>query len=269
MSPTAPLSFINQDLRRQRFRGRSLQHAQFQQCDLRGCDFFQADLQGAKFENCRVGRRGTWAIVLFLIVPLAVLLFHAVSSLLFASLGTLPGDPAWAYVRILSTVLMVATLSAGVQTLPWPLAKVARLTLGIAVAVLMGFFYVGRWADNSVTFAIGGAIALGLLGGILTWRWQISAVEAILEILGAIAAYGYAFWTWTTGSSLFTTGNWLLGLVWAAIALVAMGITLQSLWQGGRSLQHCARTSFRRANLRGCTFLAMDMTYCDLTDAIR
>ncbi|NEQ42661.1 MAG: hypothetical protein F6K00_03495 [Leptolyngbya sp. SIOISBB] len=267
MSP--PLSFINQDLRCQSFRGRSLQHAQFQQCDLRGCDFLQADLRGAKFENCRVGTQGTGAILLCLIGPLAVLLFHAVSSLVFASMGTQPGAAAWTYVQILTMVLVIATLSAGLQTLSWPCAKVARLMLGIAITALMGFFYVGSWADNSANFAIGGAIVLGSLGGILTWRWQTPLMEAICGILGAIAAYGYAFWTWTTGSSLFTTGHWLPGFFWAVIALIAIGITLRSLWHGGRSLQRFSATSFRNANLTGCSFPNTDITHCDLTDAIR
>ena len=94
-------------------------------------------------------------------------------------------------------------------------------------------------------------------------------MDAICGILGAIAAYGYAFWTWTIGSSLFTTGHGTLGLAWAAIALVAIGITLRSLWHGGRSLQRFSVTSFRSANLTGCTFPKTDVTHCDLTDAIR
>ncbi|MEM1293690.1 MAG: pentapeptide repeat-containing protein [Cyanobacteria bacterium P01_H01_bin.162] len=267
MSPT--LRFINRDLRLQSFRGRSLQNAQFQQCDLRGCDFFQADLRGAKFEDCRVGPQDTWAITLSLTGPFAGFLFHAVSSLIFAAMGTRPGDPAGVYVQILTTVLAISTLSAGLQTGPGPFVKVARITLGIAVAALMGFFYVGSWADNSAAFAIAGASVWGLLGGLLTWRWQTPAVDASLGMCGAVAAYGYAFWTWTTGSHLVTTGNWPSGLAWAAIALLAIGITLRSLWHGGRALRRFSATSFRNANLTGCTFSYTDVTHCDLTNAIR
>ncbi|MEM6839116.1 MAG: pentapeptide repeat-containing protein [Cyanobacteria bacterium P01_C01_bin.120] len=263
-----PPSFINQDLRRQSFRQQDLQNAYFEQCDLRGCDFGQANLGKAQFVHCRMGVAGKWSIALVPLVFMAALLFHALSSLLFASLGTLPGQAAWAYVKVLTQVLAIATLAAGIQPLPWPLAKVARAVLGAAISALMGFFYIGSGTNNNPTWAVGGAIASGLLGMAVAWRWR-TRLDAIFAILGAIAAYGLAFWLWTDSSSLLTTGRWLSGLKAAPIVLISLGITLQNLAYCQRSLRRSAQTSFRRANLTHCRFVETDVTHCDLTDITR
>ncbi|MEM1310108.1 MAG: pentapeptide repeat-containing protein [Cyanobacteria bacterium P01_H01_bin.153] len=266
---SAPIRFIKQDLRRQTFRRRDLQNAHFENCDLRGCDFSQAMLRDAQFVRCRVGVSHRWVIALIPLLPITILLFHAVSSLIFASLGTLPEQAAWAYVKILTQVLAIATFAAGIHTLPWPLASVARLVLGTTVAALMGFFYVGSGTNNNPTLAMGGAIALGCFGAVLAWRWRSALMNAIWGALGAIAAYGLTFWLWTDGSSLLTTGHWLRGLGTALVALISLGITLRNLAYCGRSLQRSAQTSFRRADLTNCRFVATDMTHCNLTDITR
>ena len=269
MPPMPPVQFIHQDLRRQTFRGQPLSGAYFEGCDLRGCDFSRADLQAARFVNCRVGVSPRWAIALVPILILAGLMIHAVSTLVFGALGILPGAPAWPYVKTLYIVLAIAMLSAGWQTLPWPLVRGTRVALSTAVAALMGFFYAGRVANNDPMVAIAGAIALGLLGLGLGWRIRALWLDASLGALGAIAAYGCTVSAWTHGSSVFTSSLWAPGVGWGAIALLGIGVTLRSLGHGGRSLWQFATTSFRHATLTDCRFIGTDMTHCDLTHTIR
>lgn len=267
-----PLSFTNQDLRRRSFRHQKLQRARFDHCDLRGCDFYRADLRGAQFSHCRVGPRPLqWAIAIILILPLAALLFHAVSSLIFAAMGTLPGQTAWSYILALYGALALATIGTGLRTATrsaW-LMLLGRALTGTAIAALLGFFYGGRLTDNNVTFAVLGAAGLGVFGLLAAIRLRTMLMQAGWSILGAIAAYGLAFLLWTNGSSLLTTGQWFEGIVWCLGSGGCILITLSNLTHAGRWLRRSTTTSFWRANLIGCKFIETDVTHCDLTNAVR
>ena len=264
------LSFINQDLRRRSFRRQTLQNAHFADCDLRGCDFSQADLRGATFVRCRTGYLPQrWAIAGLVLALLGVLMFHAVSSLVFGALGTLPGQAAWPYIVALYIALAIAAVSTFLRRLFWRIAVLAQPLAGLAIAALMGFFYGGRLTDNSPTWALVGAIAGGLGGSLVTLFIRTLLMASIVGLLGAIAAYGLAFLLWVSGSNLFTTGTWGRGLVFAAVAVVLVGVTLGNLMDGMRSLKSHAATSFRQADLRNCTFSDTPVTGCDVTRVIR
>lgn len=246
-------SFTHQDLRGHSFRHQNLQHAQFWHCDLRGCDFERANLQGARLVGCRLGRwRQPWRVLVGLL-PLAGAVGMALSGLLFASLGVLPGQAAWAYVQILAGVLAVTTVAAGLQTAPWPLRRGARLGLGATLGALVGFFYVGTWTHNDPTFALGGALGLSLLGATLGWSWATATAEAGLGVLGAMGAYGETFWLWTHSSSLLTTGQWGPGLGWGGLALGSLALALRSGLYGLRLIYRGRSTSFHGANRTDCT----------------
>ena len=220
--------------------------------------------------RCRTGYLPQrWAIASPLLALLVALMFHAVSSLVFGALGTLPGQAAWPYVMALYIALAIAAVSTFLRRLSWRMATLAQPLAGLAIAALMGFFYGGRLTDNDPTFALVGAISGGLLGGLMTLIIRTSPVAAIVGLLGAIAAYGLAFLLWVSGSNLFTTGTWGKGLAIAAVAVVLVGITVGNLWDGGRSLKSHAATSFRQADLRNCTFSATPVTGCDFTRAMR
>ncbi|MEM6436879.1 MAG: pentapeptide repeat-containing protein [Cyanobacteria bacterium P01_D01_bin.115] len=265
-----PPSFINQDLRQRSFRQQTLQNAHFADCDLQGCDFSQADLRGATFVRCRTGYLAQrWAIAGLLLALLGALMFHAVSSLVFGTLGTLPGQAAWPYVVALHIALAIAAVGTFLRRLSWRITVLAQPLAGLAIAALMGFFYGGRLTDNNPTWALVGAISCGLLGGLIARLILTPLVASIVGLLGAIAAYGLAFLLWVSGSNLFTTGTWVSGLVIAAVAVVFVGVTFGNLWDGGRSLKSHAATSFRQADLRNCTFSATPVTDCDFTHAIR
>ncbi|MBE9139206.1 pentapeptide repeat-containing protein [Nodosilinea sp. LEGE 07088] len=273
VSPTmrpAHTSFINQDLRRHSFRQQALQNGHFSDCDLRGCNFYQADLRGARFIRCRTGSSLRKIAIAGLPSAIGVaFMAHAVSSLVFGALGTLPGQAAWPYVVALYISLAIAAISAALTTLSLPSPRLPQALAGLSTAALMGFFYGGRLTDNNPTVAITGAVGLGLLGCLVAGRVQMPLVNAIVTLLGAIAAYGLAFLLWVSGSNLFTTGTWGRGVVIGIVAVLCVVVTVKSLIYGWRSLRHQAATSFRQADLRACTFQATDIAPCDLTQAIR
>ena len=196
-------------------------------------------------------------------------MFHAVSSLVFGALGTLPGQAAWPYIVALYIALAIAAVSTFLRRLSWRIAVLAQPLAGLAIAALMGFFYGGRLTDNNPTWALVGAIACGLLGGLVTLLVRTLLVASIVGLLGAIAAYGLAFLLWVSGSNLFTPGTWGRGLTIAAVAVVLVGVTLGNVLDGVRSLKSHAATSFRQADLRNCTFSDTQLADCDFTQAIR
>jgi hypothetical protein len=269
MRPTH-LSFIDQDLRQHSFRQQALQNIHFSGCDLRGCDFFQADLRGARFVRCRTGYSPQRLAIAVLPLAIAVvLMLHAISTLVFSTLGTLPSHAAWPYVVALYIALAIATVSIGLTTLPWPGARIAQVVSGLVIGTLMGFFYGGRLTDNNPAFAVAGAVGLGLLGGLVTKRVQRPLIDSLVGLLGAIAAYGLAGLLWVSGSNLVTTGAWGPGMLIGAVAVCCVVVSLRIVVYGWRSLKNHGTTSFRQADLRDCSFQATDIAPCDVTHANR
>ncbi|MGF1460652.1 MAG: pentapeptide repeat-containing protein [Leptolyngbyaceae cyanobacterium] len=262
-------SFINQDLRRRSFRGQNLQNANFYQCQLQGCDFTQANLRGAKFRACGTGLSRRWILLLPIVLLLTGLLFHAVSSLLFAALGTVPGQSAWLYVQVLIVILQVGALSTALLPLAWPVTSLAKRIMGATAAALMGLFYVGSLTDNNPLFALAGAIALGLLSWAIAGKMQPAWLDAVLGAMGGVIAYSYAFWTWTGGSNLLAVRQWLTAGLALTLAVIFVVVALNSLVYCGQSLKRFASTSFCRADLTHCTFIETDVTHCDVAGAIR
>ncbi|MEM0979412.1 MAG: pentapeptide repeat-containing protein [Cyanobacteria bacterium P01_H01_bin.58] len=269
MATVSSRQFVKQVLHQRSFHRQDLRGALFSECDLRGCNFQAANLQGATFDTCRVGiAPQRLAIALIIVVLGALTMFHAVSTMLLGSIGTLPGNAAWPYVLALYIALAVAGTNAGLQTLQQPLAHPASLLTGGATGALLGFFYGGIWTDNNPTVAVISAVGVSFLGMLIVQRWFTSLSTTILGMLGAIAAYGLAFGLWTTASSYLTTGNWGWGLTWGWIAFVYLGVALRSGGYSLRSLHQFATTSFRKANLTDCTFTQTDWRQCDLGEAI-
>lgn len=279
------LKFINQDLRRRSFDRQPLQEAVFSHCDLRGCNFHQADLQGASFVACRLGPAPQrWTIAVLTLCIFAGLSGHAVSSMLFGALGTLAGDPAWPYVRALYGALEIAAVGVGAgvfaqsgktmfsmlgfRSVAWIVPGAHCLT-GLATGALLGFFYGGSFTDNNPVVAVVSAVISGLMGiglaGIAEYR-QIRLIPAGLQLMGAICTYGLAFGLWTIASAALTTGALLPGLGWGAIALGCVGIALKAIGWGVQALWLGCTTSFRQANLTGCTFMQTSLKNCDFRE---
>ncbi|MEL7316320.1 MAG: pentapeptide repeat-containing protein [Cyanobacteria bacterium J06559_3] len=267
--PSSTRQFINQDLRQRSFRRRNLRQAVFLGCDLRGCHFQGADLRGATFRDCRTGYAAVrLAIAILVLIGFAVLMFHAVSSMVFGAMGTLPGQPAWPYVLALYIVLAIAATSSGLQTFRTPFAMPIRLCTASANAALMGFFYGGSLMNNNPVSAVVGAVALGTLGLLVAGWGRTTLVSASLALLSAIATYGFTWVVWTAASDYLTTGHWNQGLILGMLAAFSVGIALRSLTSSGRLASNWAGTSFRGANLTGCGFISTRLRACDLAEVI-
>lgn len=269
MATASSRQFVKQVLHQRSFQRQDLRGAVFFECDLRGCNFQAANLQGAVFYTCRVGiAPQRLVIALTSLILGALAMFHAVSTMLLGSLGTVPGNAAWPYVLALYIALTIAATSSGLQTLRLPFTSLTQRLTGGATGALLGFFYGGIWTDNNPAIAVISAVGVGVLGLLLVRRWFAPLSATILSALGAIAAYGLAFGLWTTASSYLTTGIWGWGLTWGLVAWVYLGV---ALWNGGysvRSLRQFATTSFRQANLTDCTFTQTDLRLCDLGESI-
>lgn len=269
MATSSSLKFINQDLRQRSFKRRNLQQAVFSGCDLRGCNFQGADLQGATFIACRVGFSPvSLAIATVLIVSFALLMFYAISSMVFGAMGILPGHPAWPYTMVLYAVLAIAATSSGLQTAHRSIARPACFGTGVANGTLIGFFYAGSLTNNNPLIAILGAITLGILGLLIIWQVQNALAYALITILGAISTYGFVWVLWTSASSYLTTGSWGPGFMLAGLSILYLGATLRIVAYACQSVACHANTSFRRSNLANCTFVDTPVEICNVTEAI-
>ncbi|MEM6591417.1 MAG: hypothetical protein AAF651_06135 [Cyanobacteria bacterium P01_C01_bin.73] len=177
-------------------------------------------------------------------------MFHSTSTLIFAAMGTLPGQTAYPYWIALQLALAIATLSAALHGDRNKRSGNKRngdaqtggdqnpaLLAAATTSALMGFFYGGRLTGNNPQFAIAGAAGLGLLGLGIAYQLRHGAIKAAIAFNSAIAAYGFAFVMWTSGSNAVTAGRWLPGLPLWGTALVAIAITLKSLSQAVRALK--------------------------------
>ncbi|MEM6426761.1 MAG: hypothetical protein AAF728_16630 [Cyanobacteria bacterium P01_D01_bin.128] len=182
-------------------------------------------------------------------------MFHSTSTLIFAAMGTLPGQTAYPYWIALQRALAIATLSAALHgdrnkrngnerngderngDAQTGGDQNPALLAAATTSALMGFFYGGRLTGNNPQFAIAGAAGLGLLGLGIAYQLRHGAIKAAIALNSAIAAYGFAFVMWTSGSNGVTAGRWLPGLPLWGTALVAIAITLKSLSQAVRALE--------------------------------
>lgn len=263
-----PLKFINQTLRRRSFQGQDLNAAVFVRCDLRGCTFRGADLRQASFVQCQVGASPkARAIAVGSMVSVSLLTFHAVSTMVFSALGSSPENPAWPYVLTLYGALAITTLGVGADSF-WRWGRQgAALGMGMGSGALLGFFYGGRLTGDNPGFAIAGAVLGGLLGGWIAAGSRSNLVRAGVLLAGAIAAYGLTFGLWTMASSYLMLGKFMPGCLWGVLAWLCLNSCLGGLWQGLRAAKFHGVTSFRHAQLAGCTFKETPLSRCDVTAA--
>ncbi|MDX2244064.1 MAG: pentapeptide repeat-containing protein [Leptolyngbyaceae cyanobacterium bins.302] len=276
MSESAqPRSYVQQDLRNRSFKGQILNAADFSGADLRGCTFNNAQLVGANFERARMGRslrqRVIWvgsAIATFLLVG------HAVSNLVFGSLGQTPADKAWTYVLVLVGVSGLAGALAGVKAwLKQPFNQIAEILAGVAAGAVVGFFYAGVLAGKDPRWAIGGAVlggvALGVLG-LSTWRWRwrrlLSAI--VLRLTVALTAYGFAFLVGATALTMLNVGYLWAGFILGLLSLLYLWFTWQGLVDTVQTIRQAPGTTFCNANLTDARFSAVSVHQADFSGAV-
>lgn len=176
--------------------------------------------------------------VLRILLAIATFLLagHAVSHLIFGSLGQTPSDKAWSYVMTLTVSLGLGGAAAGVRSrLRSPFNRIATTLTGAASGAVVGFYYAGVATGKDPRWAIAGAVLGGLLLGGLALGVKTPAVETVIRVTGAIAAYGFAFLIGATALTLVNVGYFPIGLLLSLISLLYLRFTLNSILSPSRS----------------------------------
>lgn len=262
-------NFAGCDCRNRSFRGRSLIGADFTGADLRGCDFTRANLTGANLTQARLGQtRRQWFLRCNGAIAAFLLSGHAISNLVFGSLGQTPSDKAWNYVIALVVSLSLAGARPGLQWLrqTWHWRGSVALSV-IAGGAILGFFYVGTTFGKMPQWAIAGAVGMGLGAGI--WGYSNSPLHRIAsQMVSAIAAYGLMFLCGSTTLGWLGVGRLPDGLLLGAIALLYLGFADQNLRAVTQTIAQAPGTCFRRAILTDAQITPAQLAQADLTNAI-
>jgi hypothetical protein len=285
MTKQQQLNFANQDLRNRSFKGKNLQGADFSGADLRGCNFNHALLMDANLERVRTGQtRRQLMVLVTLILAVGLLVGDVVSRLSFAALGQTAEKVGWNFVLALYASLGIAGFGIGLKTLAKPrslLARMAGVVSATASGALVGFFYGGTTGnqllailqrestgENNPQTAIAGAVLLGLLMAVSSFKTRNGIISVIVATAGAVTAYGFAFLIGTTAIALLTTSHWLWGFILSALSLLYLWLTLKALALITQTSRQVWGTSFRKANLTGARFAGAKLENTDLKEAI-
>ena len=272
MASSSPLNFANQDLRNRSFKGQNLNGADFSGCDLRGCDFSHALLQGANFERVKTGqtpRQFIPSVVLAVVV--ALLSADAFSQMIFGLLGRTPAEGGWPFVIALGVSLAISGTFSGlrVRMRPKSLARrIATIVSGSMSGALLGFFYAGSTTDNNVQFAIAGAVLGGVLMALICLKVRHPLVGVAVAAAGAIAGYGFAFFTGATAIAYLSVQKFIGGVFWGALSLAYIGLTMNSLILVVREIRGGRGTSFRGADLTNAKFDRAILQNSDFSGAV-
>ncbi len=179
-----------------------------------------------------------WIILGRSLTLAAIALFacHAVSIMLFGVLGLAPSSPKWIFAPILAISLAIAGAGVGFQTfeLSPRFRWLAGIASGTASGVILGFFSIGQLGGKQMVWAIGGAIAGGvLLGGLAGWtegrvgrRFWGLAIASVSVVCAYGAAFGFGAWAMAAVSA----ERW-------GLAILLGGMTGVYLWLTRRSLE--------------------------------
>ncbi|MBD1999029.1 pentapeptide repeat-containing protein [Leptolyngbya sp. FACHB-541] len=272
MTTSSSLDFANQDLRNRSFKRKSLNGANFSGANIRGCDFSNALLREANFVQVRAGQPLNRLMLLGTVaLLLAGLAIHAFSLMIFGVLGRTAAESAWSYAIALHASLGLAGAGAAVLTLERLKPIVKRLSMttsGSATGALLGFFYVGSLTDQDPQVATIAAAIASLSVALLTFRVQHQAFVMAIATVGSVAGYGFAFLASATASAFLSTHHILMGLIWCALSLSYVVITLSTLIGSLKAARRAFRTSFRNADLTNAKFTGSQLRNVDFSGAI-
>lgn len=155
---------------------------------------------------------------------------HAISNLVFSSLGQTPNDKAWNYVIVLVIFLGLAGGSSGVRSHLQPtLHQMAETLTGATAGAVVGFYYVGMATQKDPRWAIAGAIVGGIILGVLSLKWRTVALRLVINLAGALTAYGFAFLIGATALAWLNVGLTLPGIILGAVFWLYLWFTWNSI----------------------------------------
>lgn len=161
-----------------------------------------------------------------------ILAFNTIMPMVLSSLGKTPESRGWYYVVVLYIFLGMIGLLKAIASITRKSSLMRRNLNQITVILsfaLLGFYYGGINTDNNPQIAITSAIALGIIGGIISWQGnQLLAI--VMAPIAIVAAYGFAFYTGLQAIELYTVSQLRQSIFWAGISLLYIGLTLMHLY---------------------------------------
>ena len=178
------------------------------------------------------------------LAAIALFACHTVSILLFAVLGLAPSSPKWLFAPILAIALAIAGAGVGLQTFRLSPRRrwLAGIASGGASGVILGFYSIGQLGGKQMLWAIGGAIAGGvLLGGLAGWAdgrpgqwfWGL-AIASVSVVCAYGAAFGFGAWALAAVSAQ----RWGLAILFGLVTGLYLWLTRRSLGWIYRQWRH-------------------------------
>ncbi|MEM6400167.1 MAG: pentapeptide repeat-containing protein [Cyanobacteria bacterium P01_D01_bin.116] len=268
------LDFSNQNLKNCSFKGRNLNGANFSFSDIRGCDFSRTSLREANFENIKAGQTPqTFLSSIAIGFITAIIVFHAISQMVFGVIARTPESPIWLYAVALLTSLAISGIVSAVMSLTHKKSIFHRLftTLSSATSgAILGFFYGGTAAGGkNPQVAIASAALGALIMAINSFYFQRGFVAIILSVSGTVASYGFAFLVGTRAIAFLSTQNLIWGFCLSFLSLIYIGLTLISLRYTVKEITRYCVTSFRSSDLTNANFNNAKLGLSDFTNAIK
>ena len=159
-----------------------------------------------------------------------IVTLHAVSMMMFASLGQTSSSDSWGYIITLQIVLAIIGIAGYLINLA-NLPLVAKIGNFIAVSlcgVLLGFYYGGTYTDNNSQAAVASAIAFGIIFNLL-YRWQKQIVLTVVVAIASLCAYGFALMRGAAAINLIAGSLIIPGIIWGCICLVYLGLAVYNM----------------------------------------
>ncbi|MEL6454003.1 MAG: hypothetical protein AAFQ40_04700 [Cyanobacteria bacterium J06623_5] len=176
--------------------------------------------------------------LLISLVGIALPIFYALSTLLFAVMGLGPSSPTWHYALSLTGLLSLAGLLTGLQGLKrfstWQ--KRLQSVSGSFAGAILGLFTFGVFSEEELGWVVFGLVLGGIVLGSLAqwsvrrpdsfWRrfWRCAILLSGLLCNYAVA-FGFSAWAWAA----LVAGKFFLLLLMGAIALLYLWLTRLSL----------------------------------------
>ena len=268
------LNFCNQNLRNRSFKGQNLNGANFSSSDIRGCDFSHTSLRGANFENVKAGQTTKTFLSLIAVAFITtIIVFHAISQMIFGVIERTPESPVWVYGIALSMSLAMAGIACTAMSLAKKKTILKRITTiisGATSGAILGFFYGGTAAGGknpqvAITFALIGALIMA----ISSFYFKKGFIPITLSVAGTIYSYGFGFLVGTRAIAFLSTQNLIWGFGLTFLSLIYIGLTIISLRYTIKEITTYSVTSFRRSDITNASFNNAKLGFSDFANAVK
>ncbi|MEM6754432.1 MAG: pentapeptide repeat-containing protein [Cyanobacteria bacterium P01_C01_bin.38] len=267
------LNFSNRDLRNFSFKGQNLDGANFSSSDIRGCDFSNSSLRAANFENVKSGQTAKIFLSLIAVTFVTtIIVFHAVSQMIFGVIERTPESPVWVYGIALSISLAISGIAGAAMSLGKKKSifkRIVTIICGATSGAILGFFYGGTAAGKNPQVAIVSAVIGAVIMSISSIYFKKGFMPITLSVASTIYNYGFGFLVGTRAIAFLSTQNLIWGFSLSFLSLTYIGLTIISLRYTIKEITTYSTTSFRHSNITNANFNNAKLGFSDFTNAVR